>query len=63
MQVGHRGHRRNGETMFFPLLKFWTYSPIGYACAIAWNISELFGVKCPFGGWAFGKIVGAKKKP
>lgn len=49
--------------MFFPLLKFWTYSPIGYACAIAWNISELFGVACPFGGWAFGKIVGAKKKP
>lgn len=46
--------------MIFPLLKFWTYSPIGYAAAVIWNTSEILGVGCPFAPTMFGLIVGAK---
>jgi hypothetical protein len=48
--------------MIFPLTKFWTYSPLGYAAAIVWNCSELLGVCCPFAPTLFGWIMGAKPK-
>lgn len=41
--------------MFFPLTRFWTYSPHGYFAAVIWNCSELIGCPCPFApprwGW------------
>lgn len=48
--------------MIFPLLKFWTYSPLGYVAAIIWNISEKCGFACPFGPVLFGWIMGSKGK-
>ena len=44
----------------FPLWKFWTYSPIGFAAAILWNCCEIMGVKCPKAPVVFGLIIGAK---
>jgi hypothetical protein len=40
----------------------WTYSPLGWACAVAWNVSEIIGVALPFAPWAFGHIIGCKRK-
>lgn len=48
--------------MIFRLWKFWTYSPHGFAAAIIWNISEIFGFQCPFGPTLFGWIMGAPKR-
>lgn len=57
-----RGKPRMSKMWLWPLTPFWTYTPWGYGCAIAWNISEIFSVAMPFGGHAFGIIVGCKKK-
>lgn len=48
--------------MIFPLWKFWTYSPLGFVCAVVWNVSEIVGFCCPFAPWVFGKIMGVKGK-
>jgi hypothetical protein len=45
----------------WPLARFWTYSPLGFACAVVWNACEMCHVRMPFAPWAFGKIVGAKR--
>ena len=46
----------------WPLTRFWDYSPLGFVCAVVWNVCEFLGVRTPFAGWAFGKIIGAKGK-
>lgn len=46
--------------MIFPLWKFWTYSPVGFAAAILWNVCELCHVSCPFAPHVFGLIIGRK---
>lgn len=48
----------------WPLFKFWTYTPWGYAMAILWNMSELFKVPLPasWGPYMFGVISGHKGK-
>ncbi|MCA6114266.1 hypothetical protein J6524_04895 [Bradyrhizobium sp. WSM 1738] len=46
--------------MIFPLWKFWTYSPLGFAAAVVWNVSELLGFPCPFAPTMFDWIMGAK---
>jgi hypothetical protein len=44
----------------WPLLRFWTYTPWGWAAAVVWNCSELLGVRCPFAPTLFGWIMGSK---
>jgi len=44
------------------LTKFWTYSPIGFVCAVVWNCCELLHIKCPFAPWMFAKIIEGKDK-
>lgn len=46
--------------MMWPLLRFWTYTPWGWAAAVVWNCSELLGVRCPFAPTLFGWIMGSK---
>lgn len=46
----------------WPLTKPWEYSPLGYVLAVAWNITEILGIKMPYPGWCFGKIIGVKGK-
>ncbi len=48
--------------MIFPLYRFWTYSPLGFVCAIIWNFCEMIGVPRPAAPWMFGKIIGCKGK-
>ncbi len=44
----------------WPLGRFWTYSPIGFGCAVVWNCCEFAGITCPFAPWLFEKIMGVK---
>lgn len=46
--------------MLFPLWKFWTYTPWGFAAAIVWNTSEILGVSAPCAPTLFGWILGRK---
>lgn len=46
----------------WPLLRFWTYSPLGWLLAVVWNCCELMRIRMPFAPWAFGKIMGCKGK-
>lgn len=46
--------------MIFPLWKFWTYTPWGFAAAILWNVCELLHVRCPLAHVVFGLIIGRK---
>lgn len=46
----------------WPLWKFWTYSPLGFVCAVVWNMCEILHIRCPFAGFMFGKINGLKGK-
>lgn len=43
--------------MIFPLWKFWTYTPWGFAAAIVWNVTEVNGIRCPFATALFGSIM------
>jgi hypothetical protein len=44
----------------WPVAKFWTFTPYAWVWAVAWNISEILGVRLPFAGYAFGIIMGHK---
>lgn len=46
--------------MIFPLLKFWTYSPVGFFFAVLWNACEILGIRCPHAPFVFGRIIGVK---
>lgn len=48
------------KKFYWPIHKFWTYSPMGYALAVVWNCFELVGKPMPRRAWAFGVIMGAK---
>lgn len=48
--------------MIFPLWRFWTYTPQGFAAAIVWNCCELLKIRCPFAPQMFGAIMGVKGK-
>lgn len=45
---------------YWPLERFWTFTPWGWAVAVIWNISELIGKPMPYAGEAFGVIIGCK---
>lgn len=44
----------------WPLGKPWTFTPVGYICAIVWNICEIFGIAIPKPHIVFGLIIGRK---
>ena len=44
----------------WPLSKFWTYTPQGWALAVVWNVCELYRLPVPCAPWVFGVIVGRK---
>ena len=46
----------------WPLMRFWTYSPLGWLLAVIWNMGELMGCQMPFAGGAFGIICGYQGK-
>jgi hypothetical protein len=46
----------------WPIYKFWTFSPLGFLLAIAWNLCELFHISLPMAGEVFGIITGRKGK-
>lgn len=48
----------NKGKWFWPIGKFWTYSPHGWVLAVVWNTFELIGRPMPCAGWAFGVICG-----
>lgn len=45
----------------FPVVKFWTYSPLQFVCVLLWNLSEITRVPLPFAEKVFGVII--KSKP
>lgn len=51
--------------MIFPLLKFWTYTPLGFLAAIVWNVCELLKIPAPKAHILFGLITNSKpvKRP
>jgi len=51
---------RGRGAWMWPLLCFWTFSPLGWLLGLAWNACELIGVGMPAAGWAFGVITGMK---
>lgn len=50
------------KLFLWPLSRPWTYTPIGYVCAVIWNISELTGIKLPKPHFFFGVIIGRQGK-
>lgn len=50
------------KLFLWPLRKPWTYSPLGYVCAVIWNISELTRIPLPKPDFLFGVIIGRKGK-
>jgi hypothetical protein len=48
--------------ILWPLHRFWTFSPLGWTLAVAWNISEIIHAPLPRAGEAFGIIIGCKGK-
>lgn len=48
------------KPFLWPLVPFWTYSPLGYGCAVLWNVCELLHYPAPFAPWLFSKIMGYK---
>jgi hypothetical protein len=46
--------------MNWPLLKFWTYTPLGWCAAVLWNCCEFLHVRVPFAPHVFGLIIGSK---
>ena len=48
--------------MIFLLSRFWTYSPLGWCCAVVWNCAELLDVRAPFAPFLFDQIMGIKGK-
>lgn len=50
------------KLFLWPLCKPWTYSPLGYVCAVIWNISELTRIPLPKPNLFFGVIIGLRGK-
>ncbi|EPY7067866.1 hypothetical protein ACXEHY_004546 [Klebsiella pneumoniae] len=50
------------KLFLWPLSKPLTYSPLGYALAIVWNISELTRIPLPKAEYCFGVIIGRRGK-
>lgn len=50
------------SSMFFPMAKFWQYTPYQYLFVLVWNLSELTGLPCPCAGYVFGVITGHTSK-
>lgn len=50
------------KTFLWPLSKPWTYTPMGYVCAVIWNISELTKIPLPKPEIFFGVIIGRRGK-
>lgn len=48
--------------MIWPLWRFWTFTPLQWIVALAWNISEWLHFPLPYAPEAFGIIIGAKPK-
>lgn len=46
---------------YFPLWKFWTYSPRGLAAAVLWNVCMILRIPCPYVPTLLGWIVCAKE--
>ncbi len=46
----------------FPVLKFWQYTPLQFACVLAWNFSEICKFKLPYAHRVFGIIMKSKPK-
>jgi hypothetical protein len=47
---------------WWPIHKFWTFSPRQWLYALWWNLHELAGVPCPQAHVVFGVIIGHKGK-
>jgi len=50
------------KKFLWPLYKPWTYTPMGYVCAVIWNISELTKIPLPKPDVFFGVIIGRRGK-
>lgn len=50
------------KLFLWPLFKPWTYSPLGYVCAVIWNISELTRIPLPKPNFFFGMIISRRGK-
>ena len=50
------------KTFLWPLSKPWAYTPMGYVCAVIWNISELTKIPLPKPDVFFGVIIGRRGK-
>lgn len=46
----------------WPLHRFWSFTPWGWALALVWNCCEMTGVSMPLAHLAFGVIIGHKGK-
>jgi len=46
----------------WPVYKFWRFKPHAWLLAIAWNVSEILGVRIPFCGIVFGIIINREGK-
>lgn len=44
----------------WPIFKFWTFSPLGWALAVVWNVCEICHCKVPFAPKVFEIIIGYK---
>lgn len=44
----------------WPISKFWTFTPQGWALAVVWNICEMLQIRMPHADRAFGVIIGRK---
>lgn len=54
--------RRSVGKWIWPVTRFWTFSPQGWALAVIWNCYEYAGKPMPHAGKAFGVIIGRKGK-
>ncbi len=47
---------------YWPIWRFWTFSPWGWIAALIWNFSEASGYPLPgpIAPWIFGMVMGVK---
>lgn len=43
---------------YWPLFRFWTFSPLGWLAGLLWNICEAMGWAVPFAPYVFGAVMG-----
>lgn len=46
----------------WPISRFWTFTPCGWALAVVWNVCEFMKIRMPHAEKAFGVIIGRKGK-